>query len=642
MPTSISTNFLRVPALLITVFGVIGALYFGKELLLPLALASLLSFLLTPLVKYLDRLGIPRVMGVVLVVVAVFTGLGGLGWVVTGQLINLSDNLPQYRGNLIEKARALHHVAGDRLTKATETLDDIREELAKEGDEETADAASAEEQLKPTSKGLWERLTETVGSDTVGLSDSNERAVEVRVVELPPSPLAQIEDWLGPLVAPLSTAGVVIVLVIFMLIGREDLRDRILLLVGRRHLQATTEALDDATTRLSKYLRMQLLINASYGGLVALGLYVIGLPNALLWGVLATMLRFLPYLGPWLAAIMPIALSLAVFDSWTFPVMTMGLFVVLELIVNNVFEPYLYGSSIGVSSLGIIVAAIFWTWLWGPVGLVLAMPLTVCMVVMGNYMPSLRFLSILMSDKTQLGADIRHYQRVLAMDGDEADEIADAFTREYTFGETYDQILIPSLSMLGADLQSGQLRDEQEEFGLGLLKEYAAEDERDIRRAREKDTLVLESRPAHHDSIVCFPANDEIDQRAGELLRNLLLERGLEMTVASTERLASERIDDVKRHETRVVVISAMQASSSRHARYLVKRLRAACPDITIIVGLWGQGAGGERTRERALSSGATDVAFELATAVSQVECRLRLTSGPTARSTADATPAVA
>ena len=516
---AIPVGFLRIPALLITLFGVIGALYFGKELLLPVALASLFSFLLTPLVKRLDRAGIPRVLGVCLIVLAVFSALGGLGWAVTGQFINLSDNLPNYRGNLIKKARALQEMTGNRWSQASQTIEDITSELSQESrdaQKQTPDLTSSPTTAREDETvSLWDRLTATISSDPQQLPSASTRddAVDVKVVAMPPSPLAQIEEWLGPLVAPISTGGVVLVLVIFMLMGREDLRDRILLLVGRRHLQATTEALDDATSRLSRYLRMQLLINAMYGVAVAGGLYAIGLPNALLWGVMATMLRFLPYLGPWLAASMPIALSLAVFDSWTYPAMTIGMFIVLELVVNNVLEPYLYGSSMGVSSLGIIVAAFFWTWLWGPVGLILAMPLTVCTVVLGNYVPSMRFLSILLSDDANLSADVRHYQRVLAMDADEADDIVDAYAKQHSVADAYDHVLIPSLSMFCADVQAGLLREDQEEFALSLLKEYAADDERAL---RSKDIAHINRRmsDAPDAMIVCLPANDEADQRA--------------------------------------------------------------------------------------------------------------------------------
>lgn len=265
---AIPVGFLRIPALLITLFGVIGALYFGKELLLPVALASLFSFLLTPLVKRLDRAGIPRVLGVCLIVLAVFSALGGLGWAVTGQFINLSDNLPNYRGNLIKKARALQEMTGNRWSQASQTIEDITSELSQESrdaQKQTPDLTSSPTTAREDETvSLWDRLTATISSDPQQLPSASTRddAVDVKVVAMPPSPLAQIEEWLGPLVAPISTGGVVLVLVIFMLMGREDLRDRILLLVGRRHLQATTEALDDATSRLSRYLRMQLLINA--------------------------------------------------------------------------------------------------------------------------------------------------------------------------------------------------------------------------------------------------------------------------------------------------------------------------------------------------------------------------------------------
>ena len=339
-----------------------------------------------------------------IVVLLACSAIGGVGWLATDQIVELGDRLPEYKDNLIDRIRSVRNGTGGKLKEAQDVIDDISAELTVRND---ADDDKAHSSLVERWLPWLSPRAETKGK--------NDNAVAVKVVELPPSPLSQIQTWLGPVVAPLSTAGIVIVLVVFTMVNREDLRNRIIRLIGTSTLYATTEAIDDATSRLSRYLRMQLLINTIYGVVVAAGLALIGVPNALLWGVFGMLLRFVPYVGPWIATAMPVVLSLATSQGWSQPLWTVGLFLALELVVNSVLEPWLYGSSIGVSSMGVILAAIFWTWLWGPIGLVLAMPLTVCSIVLGNYVPQLRFLPVLLGDSAALQPHEQMYQRLLSL-----------------------------------------------------------------------------------------------------------------------------------------------------------------------------------------------------------------------------------
>ena len=323
---------------------VVGALYLGSEILIPLALALLLSFMLAPIVTRLRRWRLGRIPSVLIVVVLVFTALLGLGSIVGTQIVDLATNLPRYEWNLRAKIRDLSLAipSGGIVERTSDMLQDLGEEL---------EEATAPE--KPEAAGEREAPPEPV---------------LVQVQRPAPTPMQTLREIGGPLVAPIATAGLVVVFVIFMLLQREDLRDRIIRLVGAGDVARTTEAMNDAAKRISRYLLMQLVINLLYGIPVGIGLYFIGVPNPILWGMLAAILRFIPYVGPVIAALFPIALSFAVAPGWTIPLLTIALFVVLELFSNNVLEPWLYGSSTGLSPVAVLVAAVFWTTLWGPVG----------------------------------------------------------------------------------------------------------------------------------------------------------------------------------------------------------------------------------------------------------------------------------
>lgn len=573
---------------------ILAALYFAKEILLPFALAVLLSFLLTPLVRRVERLGTHRVVAVLVVVFITFVALGGIGWLVTDQMIELSSKLPDYKGNLIEKIRSFHGMTRGRLEQASDTLAEISEELTEEPKPATTEAASEEKTtpgddtaedeplLQKLAAELTQRLRQDDAAARAKARAEEDEAMRVKVVSLPPSPLEQVNSWLGPLVAPLTTGGVVIVLTLFMLIQREDLRDRVLQLVGTKHLRTATEALDDATARVSRFLRTQLAINASYGLSVGVGLHLIGVPNALLWGVLGCLLRFLPYLGPWLVAAMPIALSMAVFHDWSHVAWTVGLFVVLELIVNNVLEPLFYGASMGVSSVGIIVAAIFWTWLWGPIGLVMAMPLTVCMVVMGKYVPEMRFVTILLGDRPSLSIHERFYQRLLAFDDDEAASITQQYLRSHSLLEWLDEVLLPALALAERDRHRGMLAEDRQAFVMEVMRDLVDE---------QGALLEAEPMPASSDAascrVLCVPARDEADELAAQIFASLLRQNGFEVELRTTAALAGELVEQAKRTSFDAVVVSAVPPAATRHTRYLCKRFEAVQTVMPVFVGLW-------------------------------------------------------
>ena len=361
-----------------------------------MTLAVLLSFMLSPVCDWLERHRLSRIPAVLVTAVLGFAALGLLVWIAVVQMTELAPKMPEYQANLQAKLHSANAYAIAALSKVTRAGRDIGQNL-------------------PESDGLQEPQ---------GTSD---RPYSVRVISSPASPLEVFGGVFGTVLGGLASAGIVIVLVVFFLIRREDLRDRFIRLIGKGQVTVTTQMLEDAGTRVSRYLSMLLLINATFGTAVGIGLYLIGLPNAVLWGILAATLRFIPYLGPWIAAAMPIGLAMAISTGWVAPLLTIGLFVVLELFSNNVMEPWLYGKRTGVSAVAVLVAAVFWTWLWGVVGLLLATPLTVCLLVIGKHVPQLSFLDILLGNEPVFEPAKRVYQRLVAGDQEEAAELVEDY-----------------------------------------------------------------------------------------------------------------------------------------------------------------------------------------------------------------------
>lgn len=597
--------------LLILAF-VIAALYLAKEILLPLSLAILLSFVLTPLVSRLERLRLGRIPSVIIVCAIAFSAIGGAGWLATNQLIELSTRLPDYKDNLIDKIHNLQNGTGEKLEKAKQALEDIGTELSEGGDVADKEQDSAETSDQPAlQKNILGWLNPQKQAD-----GSKDNPVEVKVVSLPPSPLNQIQTWLGPLVAPLSTAGIVVVLVVFILVKREDLRNRVIQLVGTSKLYATTEAIEDATDRLSRYLRMQLLINIIYGVVVAVTLMFLDVPNAILWGVMGTMLRFLPYIGPWISAAMPIALTMAISDGWSLPLMTIGLFVSLELVVNNVLEPWLYGSSIGVSSLGVILAAIFWTWLWGPVGLVLAMPLTVCLVVLGKYVPQLGFLPLLLGDRSALEPYEQMYQRLLTAEDYEANELAEEYLKNASVTEFYDDVLMPALQLAEQDRHADLLSEQQETVVNDSARELVEElGERLPQKPLPENGACG---PDAQEHVLCIPVRDQADETVALMTGQLLRSEGCHVEVGSIDMLASEAINRIETQQCQIAILILLPPLGARKGRYLCKRLSQQYPDLHIVVALMhGEKYG--KSKQRLLNAGADVVATNLPDLITSV-----------------------
>jgi predicted PurR-regulated permease PerM len=592
---------------LLTLALITAALYFAREVLIPLALALLVSFILTPLVLRLQKMRLGRVPAVLIVVAFVVAGVAGLGWAMGRQLVDLAETLPKYEQNIRAKVASLRGGGSGALDKAKNTVEHLQQELG---------IASPPPPSSPAPRLSGKPRTPAAAP----------AAVPVTVVEPPASPITVLRTTLFPLLSPLGTAGLVIVFVIFMMIQREDLRDRFLRLLGQGRLNTSTQALDEAAQRVSRYLLMQSLVNGGTGTAVGLGLYFIGVPNAILWGLLAAVLRFIPYAGPWIAASLPILISLAVFPGWEKPLLTVGLFLLIELISNNVVEPLLYGSETGVSTIGILVAAVFWTWLWGPVGLLLATPLTVCMVVIGRYVPQFQFINVLLGDEPPLPLEAQVYHRLLAMDPVAMGAVMESSIKEKTVAEFYDTVLIPALILAERDRHRGELSPEREEFIDTTVRDWIE----DLASKTIEDGSLGEETAAGVQAgrLVCVPAHDAADELAGHMFAQLAV-RGDTPAVFEHDLPRGEVLSRLAELGAEQVFISSLAPFAYTQAREVCRDLRAHFPGLRIVVALWDLRAEADRFRRRLMAAGADEVVATLKEAVKAIRLSPKRDANP-------------
>jgi len=516
-------------------------LYWGQVVLMPVALAILLAFVLTTPMEWLEHHGLRRAFSVPLVALVAFCCLGALGWLAAAQVGNLGRQLPSYQDNVNRKLAPVYGFV-ERLEKATAfEKGSPGPQPAEQGDE--AGAKPAPVVVQPSHAGSL--------------------------------------SWLPMLAQPVLNMGahilLVVVLTIFILAQHENLRDRLLRLVGSRHVTRTTKAMADAARRVSRYLLLQTATNACVGLGATLGLWLLGVPYAPLWGLLAAALRFIPYVGIWVAALLPFALSVALFAGWTTPLLVLGLFLALELLMYNAVEPVLFGHGTGVAPLALVVVAVFWAWLWGPIGLLLSTPLTVCLVVLGKHVPSLRFFDVLLGDEPPLDATPRFYQRLVARDSDEAALLLEEHLRTNRVEDVYDEVILPALV---------RAQGERDEHRL------TAADERFIFRTTR---ALLDHVVGHYEPVggtagaalrvLGCAARGRLDELALHMLGRLLRPVGGVLEVVPARRLLDEAGP-----EAPVVCIAALAPGTLSQACSLAKRLRACDPAPSVFVGRWGRG----------------------------------------------------
>jgi predicted PurR-regulated permease PerM/methylmalonyl-CoA mutase cobalamin-binding subunit len=585
---------------------VVATLYYAKVVLIPFALAVLLTFVLTPFVKMLEHIRLGRVLSTLSVVLLAVVAVSALGWTVGLQFTQAMNELPNYRTNIKNKVDSLHWTRNQTINNASDTMNEISKELA-----------------APPARNA-------AGEPRSSYTASRQRPLPVEVVKPPSLPLESVQSVLGLI----ASFGIVVVFTFFMLVRRENLRNRFISLAGQGRLHAMTQAMDEAAARVSRYLRLQLIVNICYGVFIGTCLHFIGVPSALLWGVLVAILRFLPYIGPPLGAILPLLLSLAVFNGWSRPLMTLGVFVVTEIIVSNLIEPWLYGAYTGISSLAVLVAAIFWTAIWGPIGLLLSTPLTLCVVVIGRYVPRLSFLPVLLGDDPVLAPESHFYQRLLALDQDESRVILVEYLKNKSLEELYDSVLIPALNLAERDRHRNRIDADTGKFIAHSTKQLiqelyeidtahsggkGVEQSRPSIDAESSGSLELRTPPKNHAlKVICIPARDEADEIAGRMLAQLLEKAGLRASCLPCQR-ASEMVLRAAQALPDVVCISALPPFALVHAKSLYHKLRAQAPGVRVFIGFWNYPGDVERIAARLQLAEGSKMAITLSEVVSDL-----------------------
>jgi predicted PurR-regulated permease PerM len=569
---------------------IVGALYFGRELFVPIALAILLSFVLAPVVRALQRWRIPRGISVFTVVLLAFLSIFALGGVIAAQLGELAGDLPQYQATMRQKIKSLRGTAAttSTLERAADVLQDLGRELNKPKDSSAS--------LTPS--------TAPAGPDV--------RPIPVEVRQPPPTALESLAALISPLLRPLTTTGIMAIFVIFILLQREDLRNRFIKLAGTHDLQKTTAAFDDAATRLSRYFLIQLALNTGFGLVIGAGLWAIGVPSPVLWGILAAVLRFVPYIGAFISAVFPLTLAAAVDPGWSTLLWTVALFLVTEPLVGHVIEPIAYGHSTGLSPVAVVAAATFWTALWGPVGLVLATPLTVCLVVLGRHVERFRFFDLMLGDRPALSPHELFYQRMLAGDPAEAVDKAEEFLKERSLSSYYDEVALPGLKLAQADVARGVLDRAQAERIKASVAEVVGDlmDQEDLTPVRQAthDAEAVAALEAVQDTmsdlpfleqkdlapewqserpILCVAGRGPLDEAVALMLAQLLDKHGLHARVEGVDAIASTSIAHLETSGVMIVCVSYLDASSHAHIRHSIRRLRRRAPNAKIILGCW-------------------------------------------------------
>ncbi len=579
-----------VNALLTLAVGVVvvAALYLARDVLIPITLAVLLSFLLGPIVGLLRRIHFPNVLAVLFAVVLALSLIGALGGLIGVQVASLATDIPSYTTTIGRKVEAVRGATLGRLNELTRRVG------RQMGPAPTADKAP------------------TPGQAT---SPSEPKPIPVEVRQPSADPLQLARSVLEPLLAPFETTLIIFIVAVFILLQKEDLRDRLIRLFGSSDLHRTTVAMDDAGRRLSRYFLSQLGINTAFGVIIAVGLTIIGVPSPVLWGILSALLRFVPYVGPVIAAALPAALAAAVDPQWSMTAWTVGLFLVIESVTGQLVEPMIYGHSTGLSPVAVVVAAIFWTWLWGPVGLILSTPLTLCLVVLGRYVDRLEFLDVLLGDRPALTPIENFYQRMLADDPDEALEQAEMLLKDRSLSAYYDEVALKGLQLAANDAQRGVLGPDKLErikhSIRALVHDLSDHDDRDpqpdkadgaatsskAERAIPKPAAPEADAPERHrlaagwqgaEPVLCLAGRGPLDEAASTILAELLGKHGLGARVLSHDAASRDNIAGLDPGGSAIVCVSYLEISGTpSHLHYLVRRLRQRLPNVPVLVGLW-------------------------------------------------------
>lgn len=570
------------------IIAVVTSMSLAAEVLKPLALAVLLSFALAPVSRFFERRGLPRGGAAALTVVLALGVFTFVGLVISSELWSLAERLPAYEGRILKKVEALmpkNETAADKLQRV---LNDVGAKL-----------------------------------DRPLIPKAQKDVVSVRILD-EPTFRERLTGAVGPLLEPLAVGSMVLILVLFLLLKREDVSDRLVRLFGHHRISLTMRTMEDVGSRISRYLVMFTAVNSAYGLLVGIGLWLIGVPYPVLWGVLAALFRFIPYVGPAAAFLMPLLFAIAASSpgSWYEPLGVVILFGVIEIAATSYLEPVIYGKTTGVSALGLLVAAMFWAWLWGAMGLLLSTPLTVCLAVLGKYVPSLEIFGTLLSEEPALEPDVKLYQRLLAFDQDGAVELIDSAFKQHPRAMVYDTILIPVLARAKQDYAHGEIEDKDQAFLWRVIGDVLDDVQGTPQLALEtldslEGGLNAEVLPG---KIVGLASSDQNDRLVLRMLADVLGMLGNELEILpDTNATTLSSAEKAAGHEPDVVIVSHVPPTGSTAARYLVKKLRAGMPSTPIIAGFWHRQASEAPVAERLREAGATKVVFTV------IEARERL-----------------
>ncbi len=543
----------------IAVLLTLGALHIAQPILIPIALAILLAFVLGPVVGALER-RVGRLTAVVIVIVSLWATVGVVAWTVTRQITSFAQELPHYRAQLRQRVAELRRASsGQGVSELQATLDELLAEI------------------RPGAE-----------------------APPPVIVQGPPGPLIPFAG----LITLLGSVGLVTLLLVFMLLERQELRNRLIRLVGSGRLAMTTKAMDEASRRISRYLLSQAVLNLSFGVCAGIGLFALGVPYALVWGVLAAVLRFVPFVGFWIALALPSLFSVATSTGWWQPLLTVALFLALAVACTFGLEPLLYGHSAGVSRVALVIGIALWTWLWGPVGLIIATPLTVCLIVLGRHVPELQYIAVLIGREPALPPALRVYQRLLAGDQEEATDLVEEYSSTHSPHDVYDDVLLPALSEAKADRGRGALSEADEQVVLRAAR-------RIVRELEEADPPV-DAEPRGRVPVVAFPVHDGFDELPLPMLKQVLAPVGVDLEIASAELLSSEAVALALQRQAPIAVVGILQPGGQAQLRYLCKRLRRHSPTLKIVAGSFAGRGVGEPQRESLLEAGADIVVTSL------------------------------
>jgi predicted PurR-regulated permease PerM len=539
---------------------IVAGLFFGRPVLMPLALSVLMSFALAPLVSLFKRFRLGNGPAVIISLVLVVAIVGSLGLFMGSQLAKLAAELPHYQTNLGQK---IHSVVGGAahngtITRLNKTVENLADQITGGKQEEPERAAPG--QIKP---------------------------IPVVITRTSQAPWAVVSTVLGPLLEPLGLVALVLVVVSFILLQKDDLRDRFIRLAGSRDMQRTTVALDEAASRLSRYLFLQTLINTCFGMAIGVGLWLIGIPNAGLWALMAMLLRFVPYFGVPLAFLFPFTLALAVDPGWTKMVWTLLLFGGIEPIIGQGIEPVLYGRSMGLSAVAVVVAAVFWTWLWGPVGLLLSTPLTMCFVVFSRHIESLKFLDVMLGNQPALKFEESLYLRMLAEDPDEAADEAESFLQANSLSGYYDEVAARALMLAQNDVNRGVLdplrQNRIRDAIKGLIVNLSERRDDDAAAAADLPDTWRDAEP-----VLCVAGRGPLDEAAALLLVDMLSKYGIGARVVSSEETSATNIRELDCTGVQLTCVSYLEPGTFKNARYQVRRLRKRMPGVPVMALFWG------------------------------------------------------